>query len=210
LRLIGIAALAGMLFQGTSWAQGGGAACPIASMTPKIITAATLQLTSQNGCNVFVFVNLTGTIVSAPAAINTPQGYFVTLIPGGPGGVTITTAAGLVNGRATAALVQGETVNLVSDGNNYWTVGSPTQAPASNPNLGVVPGTFASNSATFFLPPGILQFTAPASVISGAYPFAACVGAPTIPVNVTKAPTVGGRWLLIKDYYGQPGLIPIC
>lgn len=205
--VIGIAAA--LLSPLAAMAQGGGAACPIAAMTPQIISASTLKLTSQNGCNVFVFTNPTGTIVTAPLASSVPQGFFVTLIPATVGGVTIIPAVGsLVNGKLSTGLAQGQTVEFLSDNANYWTFGN-VSGLAPFPNLAALPGTFPSNSTRTTLPNGILKFTNAASFIPAA-PLRACENAPTAFVDIVRAPTTGPVWIIIEDIRGQPHLIPAC
>jgi hypothetical protein len=111
----------------------------------------------------------------AQAGGSFPAGWYVPYQCSGAGGCTITPATSTINGGAALVLVQGQGVQIVSDGTNYSVLGSlaiggvPTTtvaglpaSPSGNPTYLVTDGVSASDCST-----GVSSFLSLCTYVSG-------------------------------------------
>lgn len=112
-----------------------GAACPIASTSPVVISAVTTRtITQADNCKMLVFTGATGTGVSLPNAASTtagvPVGFRVWLKAQGAGSVSATPTTSTLDGLTTQiVLTTGQGVEIRSDGTNYWSSGQGVAKP---------------------------------------------------------------------------------
>ncbi len=109
-----------------------GAACPIASTLPTLVSATTYTLSAADNCKMLVFTSGSGIAVTMPnPAVALPVGFRVSIKSQGAGTVTLgTPTVASIDGTASAfAIVQGSGVEVRSDAVNYYTSGLGVKRP---------------------------------------------------------------------------------
>lgn len=194
------------------------APCPIQNMSPRVVTSSTYTVVGPDTCAVIIFTSGATVRLPTPGASVGSAGMPITMIPAGPGGIT------LVPDQPTDIYVNGVSQNaanipagssgtmVVSDGTNWFAIyGTPgaLNLPANLSPSNVYPGTFLGNSPITPLPNGVLQITNPASIIP------ADRGDIMRPCAGVSAPVGSQRnrspaWLYVLDYLQRPYKVPLC